>query len=138
MAAGLVLVAGLALPMVAPQPAQAVPPGTYAYAYVANFNDGTVPVINTVTNTGDLPTDGSSVTLTDTLPTGLTPVSFSGTGWTCTHTLTLTGGVTGTSIVTATTTIDRKQQPKPPHHDRPGHGKPGHGRPNHGHRPGPR
>ncbi|MEY2231424.1 hypothetical protein [Streptomyces sp. BF23-19] len=33
--AGLVLVAGLALPMVAPQPAQAVPPGTYAY--VANF-----------------------------------------------------------------------------------------------------
>ncbi|WP_374777453.1 hypothetical protein OG756_36440 [Streptomyces sp. NBC_01310] len=34
--------------MVAPQPAQAVPPGTYAY--VANFNDGTVSVIDTATN----------------------------------------------------------------------------------------
>lgn len=41
--------AGLALPTVAPQPAQAEPPGTYAY--VANFNDGTVPVINAVTST---------------------------------------------------------------------------------------
>ncbi|MFC5881829.1 beta-propeller fold lactonase family protein, partial [Streptomyces virginiae] len=40
----------------------------------------------TVTNTGDLPTDGSTVTVTDTLPAGLTPVSFSGTGWTCTLT----------------------------------------------------
>ncbi|MFC5197193.1 hypothetical protein ACFQ5X_48330 [Streptomyces kaempferi] len=47
--AGLVLVAGLALPMVAPQPAQAVPPGTYAY--VANFNANTVSVINTATDT---------------------------------------------------------------------------------------
>ncbi|MFF3086476.1 beta-propeller fold lactonase family protein, partial [Streptomyces nojiriensis] len=149
----------------------------------------------TVTNTGDLPTDGSTVTLTDTLPAGLTPVGLSGTGWTCTLTplscirsdilapgagyppLTLTvriaphapkqvtntatvtgGGATGTGIATATTTVDRKQQPKPPHHDRPGHGKPGHGkpghgkpghgkpghgrpghdRPDHGHRPGPR
>ncbi|MGP3638138.1 hypothetical protein ACTU45_33280 [Streptomyces sp. 24-1644] len=115
--------------MVAPQPAQAVPPSTYAY--VANFIDDTVSVINTATNTvvatvpvddlpfgvafgvvprpapaltlikltaggtftqggqgtytltatntGDLPTDGSTVTL----PTGQTPVSFSGTGWTC-------------------------------------------------------
>ncbi|MFE3934737.1 YncE family protein, partial [Streptomyces goshikiensis] len=46
--AGLVLVVGLALPMVAPQSAQAVPPGTYAY--VANFNDDTVSVIDTATN----------------------------------------------------------------------------------------
>ncbi|MEU7729399.1 hypothetical protein AB0B78_29820 [Streptomyces sp. NPDC040724] len=139
----------------------------------------------TVTNTGDLPTDGSTVILTDTLPTGLTPVSFYGTGWTCTlaplsctrsdvlapgashpplaltvriapnapkqvtNTATVTGsGATGTSTATATTTVDRKQHPKPPHHDRPGHGKPDHGkpghgkpghdRPNHGHRPGPR
>ncbi|WP_328961564.1 hypothetical protein [Streptomyces virginiae] len=260
--AGLVLAAGLALPVVAPQPAQAVPPGTYAY--VANFQDDTVSVINTATktvvvtvpvgdapwevavspngtrayvtnanadtvsvidtatatatvvatvpvgdlpfgvaigvvprpapaltlfkltageaftqggqgtytltviNTGDLPTDGSTVTLTDTLPTGLTPVGFSGTGWTCTLTplscsrsdilapgagyppLTLTvriapdapKQVTNTAIATATTTVDRKQRPKPPHHDRPSHGKPGHGkpghdRPDHGHRPGP-
>ncbi|MGQ4380536.1 YncE family protein, partial [Streptomyces sp. SAS_267] len=35
--------------MVAPQPAHAVPPGTYAY--VANFNANTVSVINTATNT---------------------------------------------------------------------------------------
>ncbi|MFJ1569694.1 YncE family protein [Streptomyces erythrochromogenes] len=48
LAAGLVLVAGLALPMVAPQPAQAVPPGTYAY--VANFSADTVSVIDTATN----------------------------------------------------------------------------------------
>lgn len=47
--AGLVVVAGLALPMVAPQSAQAVPPGTYAY--VTNFNANTVSVVNTATNT---------------------------------------------------------------------------------------
>ncbi|MFE2476977.1 hypothetical protein [Streptomyces sp. NPDC059389] len=46
--AGLVLVTGLALPMVAAQPAQAVPPG--AYAYVANFQDDTVSVIDTATS----------------------------------------------------------------------------------------
>ncbi|WSJ64349.1 DUF11 domain-containing protein [Streptomyces sp. NBC_01310] len=117
-----------------------------------------------VTNTGNLPTDGSTVTLTDILPTGLTPVSFSGTGWTCTLTplsctrsdilapgagyppLTLTvriapnapKQVTNTATVTgggatATATVDRKQQPKPPHHHLPGHGKP-----DHGHLPGPR
>lgn len=35
------------------------------------------------TNIGPTPTTGPT-TVTDTLPTGLTPVSFTGTGWTCT------------------------------------------------------
>ncbi|MFD5428912.1 YncE family protein, partial [Streptomyces sp. NPDC127084] len=47
--AGLVLVAGLALPVVASQPAHAVPPGTYAY--VANQDDDTLSVIDTATQT---------------------------------------------------------------------------------------
>ncbi|MFD5430257.1 DUF11 domain-containing protein, partial [Streptomyces sp. NPDC127084] len=37
----------------------------------------------TVTNSGDGATDGTTVTLTDTLPAGLTAASLSGTGWTC-------------------------------------------------------
>ncbi|MEU6221972.1 YncE family protein, partial [Streptomyces sp. NPDC047022] len=39
----------------------------------------------TVTNNGTGPTDGTTVTVTDTLPTGLTAVSLRGTGWTCTR-----------------------------------------------------
>ncbi|MFD5428331.1 beta-propeller fold lactonase family protein, partial [Streptomyces sp. NPDC127084] len=37
----------------------------------------------TATNSGSEATDGSTVTLADVLPAGLTPVSLSGTGWTC-------------------------------------------------------
>ncbi|MFE5374973.1 hypothetical protein [Streptomyces mirabilis] len=45
----------------------------------------------TVTNSGTGPTDGTTVTLTETLPKGLTPVSLSGTGWACSRsTLTCT------------------------------------------------
>ncbi|QDN74820.1 DUF11 domain-containing protein [Streptomyces sp. S1A1-7] len=45
----------------------------------------------TVTNRGTGPTDGTTVTLTETLPKGLTPVSLSGTGWACSRsTLTCT------------------------------------------------
>ncbi|MET7891953.1 hypothetical protein [Streptomyces mirabilis] len=45
----------------------------------------------TVTNHGTGPTDATTVTVTDTLPTGLTPVSLRGTGWACTRaTLTCT------------------------------------------------
>ena len=36
-----------------------------------------------VTNTGGTATDGTLVTLTDTLPAGLTPTGATGTGWTC-------------------------------------------------------
>ncbi|MFG2916841.1 hypothetical protein ACGF0D_28635 [Kitasatospora sp. NPDC048298] len=45
----------------------------------------------TVGNNGTTPTDGSAVTVTDTLPPGLHARSISGTGWTCTlSTLTCT------------------------------------------------
>jgi mucin-19 len=37
----------------------------------------------TVDNIGNAATNGSMVAVTDTLPTGLTPVSASGTGWSC-------------------------------------------------------
>ncbi|MEU2158839.1 hypothetical protein ABZ532_28160 [Streptomyces sp. NPDC019396] len=158
--AGLVLVAGLALPVLAPQSAHAVPPGTYAY--VANNDSDDVSVIDTSTNT-----------VVATVPVGDGPqgvaVSPSGTGWTCTLTplsctrtdvldagesyppLTLTvnvaadaptrvtntatvagGGTTATSTATASTTVRRPEPPKPPHHGRPDHGRPDHGRPDHG------
>ncbi|MGW2557510.1 YncE family protein, partial [Streptomyces sp. NPDC001635] len=38
----------------------------------------------TVTDNGTGPTDGTTVTVTDILPTGLTAISLSGTGWACT------------------------------------------------------
>jgi hypothetical protein len=38
----------------------------------------------TATNTGTAPTDGSPVTVTDTLPGALTATALGGTGWTCT------------------------------------------------------
>src|SRR5204862_300197 len=37
----------------------------------------------TVTNAGSGPTNGTTVSVTDTLPTGLTPTAATGTGWTC-------------------------------------------------------
>jgi uncharacterized repeat protein (TIGR01451 family) len=40
----------------------------------------------TVSNIGDAPTTAGLVQVTETLPTGLTAVSFQGTGWTCTLT----------------------------------------------------
>ncbi|MFD5430338.1 YncE family protein, partial [Streptomyces sp. NPDC127084] len=46
---GVVLVAGLALPLAVPQTAHAVPPGTYAY--VANVDSDSVSVIDTASNT---------------------------------------------------------------------------------------
>ncbi len=38
----------------------------------------------TVSNVGGIPTDGSTVTVTDTLPTGLSATAMAGTGWNCT------------------------------------------------------
>src|SRR5204862_432011 len=38
----------------------------------------------TVTNSGGGPTDGSTVTVVDTLPAGLTATAMSGSGWSCT------------------------------------------------------
>lgn len=64
----------------------------------------------TVTNNGDGSTDGSTVTVTDTLPTGLTATALSGTGWGCTlGTLTCTRSdalATGLSYSPITLTVN--------------------------------
>jgi len=44
--------------------------------------DGSKQVVITVRNVGDAPTDGTTVEITQDLPTGLSAVSLSGTGWT--------------------------------------------------------
>ena len=44
----------------------------------------------TATNVSDEPTDGSTTTLSDRVPSGLTATSIGGTGWTCTGTTTRT------------------------------------------------
>ncbi|MEU6708655.1 YncE family protein, partial [Streptomyces wuyuanensis] len=76
---------GVAIAVVPPEPAPAwkLLKLTTGGKFVAG-GQGTYTL--TVTNTGDAPTDGSTVTLTDTLPASLTPVSLTGTGWTCTLT----------------------------------------------------
>ena len=64
----------------------------------------------TVTNNGDGSTDGSTVTVTDTLPAGLTATALSGTGWSCTlGTLTCTRSdalATGLSYSPITLTVN--------------------------------
>ena len=57
-------------------------------SHTGNFNQGQVGATYTITvsNAGGAgPTDGTTVTVTDTLPGGLTATSISGTGWTCTQ-----------------------------------------------------
>jgi uncharacterized repeat protein (TIGR01451 family) len=60
---------------------------TISKSHTGNFTEGqtgatyTVSVANSASSTG--PTSGT-VTVTDTIPTGLTLVSMAGTGWTCT------------------------------------------------------
>src|SRR5947207_1265093 len=51
-----------------------------------------------VANTGGVATDGTTVTVADTLPTGLTPGSATGTNWTC-STSSQTVTCTSTSVV---------------------------------------
>jgi uncharacterized repeat protein (TIGR01451 family) len=54
-------------------------------SHTGNFTQGETGAINaiTVTNTGAEPTDGTAITVSDTLPSGLTATAASGTGWTC-------------------------------------------------------
>jgi uncharacterized repeat protein (TIGR01451 family) len=56
-----------------------------ALSHAGNFtqNQTGATYTITVTNTGAKPTDGTTVTVTDTLPAGLTATAASGTGWTC-------------------------------------------------------
>jgi uncharacterized repeat protein (TIGR01451 family) len=59
---------------------------TVAKTHTGNFTQGDTgdTYTITVTNNGDQPTDGTTVTVKDTLPTGLTATNITGTGWTCT------------------------------------------------------
>jgi uncharacterized repeat protein (TIGR01451 family) len=54
-------------------------------SHTGNFAPGQQGATYTVTvgNTGTAATNGTTVTVTDTVPTGLTLVSMAGTGWTC-------------------------------------------------------
>ncbi|XGV98439.1 MAG: DUF11 domain-containing protein [Leptolyngbya sp. BL-A-14] len=59
------------------------PDETIVKAHTGNFTQGgTGTYTITVTNSGSVATSGT-VTVSDTVPTGLTPTTASGTGWTC-------------------------------------------------------
>jgi fimbrial isopeptide formation D2 family protein/uncharacterized repeat protein (TIGR01451 family) len=88
-----------------------LPDLTITKSHTGNFSQGqtgaTYSII--VTNSGGATTSGT-VTVTDTLPTGLTATAISGTGWTCTlATLTCTRSSTrgpGASFPTITVTVN--------------------------------
>jgi len=54
--------------------------------HTGNFTQGQIGATYTITisNTGSGPTDGTQVTVTDMIPSGLTITNMSGTGWGCT------------------------------------------------------
>jgi uncharacterized repeat protein (TIGR01451 family) len=57
---------------------------TITKSHTGNFTQGSTGTYTiTARNSGNAPTTGT-VTVSDTLPTGLTPTAASGTGWTCT------------------------------------------------------
>jgi uncharacterized repeat protein (TIGR01451 family) len=62
-----------------------LPDMTIAKSHSGNFTQGQTGAqyIITATNSGFAPTNGSTVSVTDTLPAGLTATGISGTGWTC-------------------------------------------------------
>jgi uncharacterized repeat protein (TIGR01451 family) len=71
------------------QSAIASPPApdmTITKTHNNNFTQGDVGDIYTLTatNTGNKQTDGSTITVVDTLPSGLTATAMSGPGWSCT------------------------------------------------------
>jgi hypothetical protein len=63
----------------------AVPDLTIAKSHTGNFTQGQTGATYTITasNIGSVPSNGT-VTVTDTLPSGLTATAISGTGWSCT------------------------------------------------------
>ncbi len=89
----------------------AMPDLTIAKTHTGNFTQGQqgATYTITVTNSGAGPTNGT-VTVTDTLPSGLTATSITGTGWTCTlGTLTCTRSDAlgaGSSYPPITLTVD--------------------------------
>jgi uncharacterized repeat protein (TIGR01451 family)/fimbrial isopeptide formation D2 family protein len=57
---------------------------TIAKTHTGNFTRGSTGTYTiTATNSGSVATNGTTVTVTDTLPAGLTPTAALGTGWTC-------------------------------------------------------
>ena len=66
-------------------PAVLLPAWIIAKTHTGNFSQGQNGVTYTITatNSGAGPTNGTTVTVTDTIPSGLTLVSITGTGWTC-------------------------------------------------------
>ncbi|MBV6699335.1 DUF11 domain-containing protein [Kitasatospora aureofaciens] len=65
----------------------ATPSLTVAKTHTKHFAQGRDGVYTiTVGNNGSGPTDGTTVTVHDTLPAGLRADSITGTGWTCTRT----------------------------------------------------
>jgi uncharacterized repeat protein (TIGR01451 family) len=84
---------------------------TIAKSHSSNFTQGQVGASYTITatNSGPAPTSGL-VTVTDTLPAGLTATAISGTGWTCVlGTLTCTRSdalAAGSSYPVITLTVD--------------------------------
>ena len=57
---------------------------TVTKTHPGNFTRGSTGTYTiTATNSGTVATNGTTVTVTDTLPAGLTPTTASGTGWSC-------------------------------------------------------
>ena len=57
---------------------------TITKSHTGDFTRGTNDTYTiTVTNSGTVATNGTTVTVTDTLPAGLTPTPWTGSGWTC-------------------------------------------------------
>ncbi|MGZ8836911.1 MAG: beta strand repeat-containing protein, partial [Pyrinomonadaceae bacterium] len=85
---------------------------TIAKSHTGNFTQGQTGAQYslTVTNAGSASTNGTTVTVTDTLPTGLTATAITGTGWSCvlgTLTCTRTSVLTaGSSYPAITLTVD--------------------------------
>jgi peptidoglycan/xylan/chitin deacetylase (PgdA/CDA1 family) len=83
----------LAYPGSAPAPAVTVPQplklaATHSPAVFVRGETGTLTLI--VSNPTDGPTDGSTTTVTQAIPAGLTSTGAAGTGWTCSGTATIT------------------------------------------------
>ncbi len=62
-----------------------VPDLTITKTHSGSFTQGDTGKVYTiaVSNAGNASTDGSTVTVIDTIPSGLSPTALSGTGWTC-------------------------------------------------------
>ena len=83
---------------------------TITKTHTGNFTQGQTGATYTITvSNGGTGSTSGTVTVSDSLPTGLTPVSATGSGWTCTITVTCTRSdplVPGNSYPAITLTVD--------------------------------